>query len=69
MEIKVTTKEEEGPNRTYVGMEVSTGPGTFRLVLTWPYERGGRIVEIPLGKIDSVTQVEPRAMGEEPTPR
>lgn len=66
MELKVTAKEDDGPNRTYVGKGVSTGPRVFRLVLTWPYDRGGRIVEIPLDQVVSVAPVEPRPLGEEP---
>lgn len=66
MELKVTTKQDDGPIRTYVGEGVCTGPGVFRLVLTWPYDRGGRIVEIPLTEVESVVPVEPRALGDEP---
>lgn len=36
----------------------------MRLLLTWPYERSAEIVEIPVEKIQSVTELEqPHPLG------
>lgn len=63
-EVKVTTKDTEP--KTYVGLEISGGPGVTRLLLTWPYERAAEIVEIPVANIESVTEVGPHPMGAKP---
>lgn len=41
---------------SYVGHVVSDGPRVMRLMLTRPYNRQGRIVEVP---IDDIKSVEP----------
>ena len=63
-EVKVTTKDEEP--QTFVGLEISGGPGVTRLLLTWPYERAAEIVEIPVTNIQSVIEVGPHPMGAKP---
>lgn len=63
-EVKVITKG--GEPETYVGLEISGGPGVTRLLLTWPYERAAEIVEIPVERIESVTEVGPHPMGSKP---
>jgi hypothetical protein len=64
MAVKVTTKNSAN---SYVGLEVSGGPGTLRLLLTWPYERAAEVVEIPLDDVESITEVEERhPFGEAP---
>lgn len=63
-EVKVITKG--GDRDTYVGLEISGGPGVTRLLRTWPYERAAEIVEIPVEEIESVTGVGPHPMGAKP---
>lgn len=63
-EVKVTTKGDS--SATYVGLEISGGPAVKRLLLSWPYDRAGEIVEIPLDEVESVTEVEPHPMGTPP---
>jgi hypothetical protein len=60
--------DREGMTETYVGMTICEGPCTCRLVLTRPYHRAGRIVEIPRSSIESIEVVEPRPLGEQPKP-
>lgn len=62
-EVKVTLKSD---GESYVGIPVSEGPETFRLLLTWPYESGGQIKAIPLEDIASVDAVDPGPLNEEP---
>jgi hypothetical protein len=65
MAVKVTTKD---PDRTYIGLEVSAGPGTMRVLLTWPYERAAEVVEVPLEQVESVTEVDEfHPLGEMPS--
>lgn len=62
-EVKVTVKST---GETYVGIPVSEGPATYRLLLTWPYKDGGRVQAIPLNDIDSIESVDPGPLREEP---
>lgn len=41
---------------SHVGITVSQGPATYRLLLTRPYLDEGQIVEIPLEEIESIEQ-------------
>jgi hypothetical protein len=41
-----------------IGIPVSEGPLTYRVLVTDPYQRQGRIVEVPHDEIDSVEDVE-----------
>ena len=63
-EVKVTTKGDEP--ESYVGLEISGGPGMMRLLLTWPYERAAEIVEIPVEEVESITEVGPQPLGAAP---
>lgn len=63
-EVKVTTKGDEP--ESFVGLEISGGPGVLRLLLTWPYERAAEIVELPVEKVASVTEVRPHPLGDAP---
>jgi hypothetical protein len=64
-EVQVHTKN--GSVASYVGLEICEGPGVMRLLLTWPYERSAEIVEIPVEKIQSVTEIEqPHPLGATP---
>jgi len=45
------------------GLEISTGPQTYRLLLTYPPAREGRVEEIPLESIESIEDVEPGPRG------
>jgi hypothetical protein len=52
---KVVVENEDGETRTHVGITVCNGPGQHRLLLTKPYNEAGRVVEIPIENIRSVT--------------
>jgi hypothetical protein len=52
---KVVVENEDGETRTHVGITVCNGPGQHRLLLTQPYNEAGRVVEIPIENIRSVT--------------
>lgn len=67
MEAIVKTRDDEG-SHTLVGITICQGPGRFRMVLTRPYEKAGRIVEIPRQQVESVEPVAPSRLGEIPTP-
>lgn len=62
-EVRVTVKSN---GESYVGIPVSEGPATYRLLLTWPYKAGGRVKAIPLDDIDSIDPVAPGPLSEEP---
>lgn len=62
----IVNSEDDGEQRTYVGVTVCRGPGQLRLVLTRPYHEAGQIVEIPRDKVESVTRVPMTPLGEEP---
>ncbi|MGA7270242.1 MAG: hypothetical protein WB239_04145 [Acidimicrobiia bacterium] len=55
----------------HVGITVSKGPGTYRLLLTRPYIDEGQVIEIPLEEITEVEEARegpldrpPRLVGE-----
>ena len=62
-EVKVTTGNQEAE---HVGYPICEGPGVMRLLLTWPYSSEGQIVEIERERITSISDVEPRTLGEPP---
>jgi hypothetical protein len=62
-EVKVTLKST---GQAYVGIPVSEGPATYRLLLTWPYKAGGRVEAIPLEDIESIDLVDPGPLSDEP---
>lgn len=64
----IVESEDGGEQRTYVGVTVCRGPGQVRLVLTRPYHEAGRVVEIPLHKVESATPARPASLGEAPEP-
>lgn len=35
----------------------------MRLLVTWPFQEQGRVVDIPLDQVESIEQVEFRAVG------
>lgn len=49
-----------------IGIEIAAGPQTYRLMLTRPLEKEGRIEEIPREAIESVHDVEPGPRGQPP---
>lgn len=61
--VKITTRAD---GTTHIGLPVSDGPKTYRLVLAWPYKDEGRIVEIPLRDIESVNEAKLGPMKEKP---
>lgn len=59
--------EADGNTKTYIGITVSKGPKSLRLILTRPFHEAGHIVEIPQDDIKSIETVAPAAFGEDPT--
>lgn len=59
--------KSRGDDMTRVGIPICSGPATYRLMLTWPEEREGRIIEIPHSDIESISEAEERHRGELPT--
>lgn len=51
--------EDEGHVETLFGFEISAGPETYRLLVTHPIAKEGRIAEIPREKIKSIEPAEP----------
>lgn len=49
-----------------IGIEVAAGPETYRLMLTRPLDKEGRIEEIPCEDIESIHEVEPGPRGQPP---
>lgn len=64
----IVKSEDDGEQRTYVGVAVCNGPRQLRLVLTRPYNEAGQIVEIPKDKVESVTRAPMTPLGEELKP-
>lgn len=64
----IVESDDDGKHRTYVGVAVCRGPRQMRLLLTRPYHKAGRIVEIPRDKVESVTRAPMIPLGEEPRP-
>ncbi len=54
MDPLVRIKKRDGTSQ--VGITVSKGPGTSRLLLTRPYSDEGQVIEIPLEEIETVDQ-------------
>jgi hypothetical protein len=48
------------------GLEISTGPQTYRLLLTHPPASESRVEEIPLESFESIVDVEPGPRGRIP---
>lgn len=63
----IVKSEDDGENRTYVGVTVCRGPGQVRLVITRPYHEAGRVVEIPKHKVQSVQPAPQINLGDDPT--
>jgi len=49
-----------------VGIQIANGPETYRLMLTRPLDKEGRIVEIPLEAIEDIHEIEPGPRGAPP---
>jgi hypothetical protein len=52
--------------KTHIGLTVCEGPLTYRLMLTRPYQEEGRIIEIPIESIESISDVGWGPLGEAP---
>jgi hypothetical protein len=65
VELKEGSETVTGPLKR-VGIPVCKGPATYRLMLTWPEEHEGRIVEIPREDIESISTVPDRPRGADP---
>lgn len=50
---RIVTKDN-GPDR--IGIPITEGPGTFRLMVTWPYKDEGRIAEVPLENVERIEE-------------
>lgn len=57
---------EEGGRKLKVGIQIADGPKTYRLMLTRPLDKEGRIVEIPLEAIEGIHEIEPGPRGAPP---
>jgi hypothetical protein len=67
MEEQVIQLKREGETETRVGIPVCTGPVSYRLLITWPERNEGRIVEIPVEEIESISTAESRPRGKAPS--
>ena len=63
---QIVELKKQGESMRRVGVPVCKGPATYRLMLTWPEEREGRIIEIPHDEIEAILPANERARGEEP---
>ena len=63
----IVKSEDDGEQRTHVGVAVCRGPGQVRLVLTRPYHEAGRVVEIPRNEVDSIELAPTANLGQDPT--
>jgi hypothetical protein len=63
----IVKSEDDGKLRTHVGVAVCRGPGLVRLVLTHPYHRAGRVVEIPRHQVESLEPAPRATLGDDPT--
>lgn len=57
---------KNGVVEVFYGLEISTGPETYRLLITYPPAMEGRIEEFSLDSIESVHPVEPGPRSEPP---
>lgn len=57
---------EEGRKETRVGIPISDGPETFRILLTRPLAMEGRIQDIPVESIEAMHDIQPGPRGEPP---
>jgi len=65
LEKRVKVEGDNG-NETHFGVPVCEGPKTYRLLVTWPYDLVGEIVEIPLDRVESISDIQSGRMGAEP---
>lgn len=65
---QIVELKRRGESLTRVGIPICKGPATYRLMLTWPEEREGRVIEIPHDQIASIATAEERPRGKEPAP-
>lgn len=63
---KIVEIRQRGRKLTRVGIPICEGPATYRLMLTWPDEREGRIIEIPREDIESIAIADERPRGVTP---
>lgn len=57
---------ENGVIETKFGFEISAGPRTYRLLITYPLAKEGLIEEIPCEAIESISRAKPGVRGEPP---
>jgi hypothetical protein len=57
---------ENGEVATKFGFEISAGPRTYRLLITFPLAKEGLIEEIPLEAIESIDKAKAGPRGEQP---
>lgn len=65
MEKKLEVEADAG-RKTHFGIPVCEGPRTYRLLITWPYDQVGEIVEVPVDMVTSISDVEAGRLGSEP---
>lgn len=57
---------QDGKVETKFGFEISAGPRTYRLLITYPLAKEGLIEEFPLDAIESIDRAKPGPRGEPP---
>lgn len=57
---------EDGEVETKFGFEISAGPRTYRLLITYPLAKEGLIEEIPRDAIESIDKAKPGPRRERP---
>ncbi len=63
---RVVDRTDSGAIRTYFGTPICTGPGKYRLMLTWPPVEEGHIVEIPHERIEDISPATQDNRSQEP---
>ena len=61
-EVQVVVRDGDR-TKTYIGLEVSRGPGMMHLILTRPYSSAGQTIDIPLDEVVSVDRLESTPQG------
>lgn len=57
---------DEDGKEIRIGIPISNGPETFRLLLTRPIAMEGQIEDIPIESIEAVHEIEPGPRGDPP---
>ncbi|HEU4320338.1 MAG TPA: hypothetical protein VFS66_09685 [Acidimicrobiia bacterium] len=55
---------ESEDGRRILGICVSEGPKTFRIMLTWPYDKVGHVIELSCSEVKEVCAIGSVPLGE-----